>query len=187
MYILKNNKISTITYLLTLFILSCQNQQDSVRKNGQNEETLANQQEEKRVDSTETVSFQDAALDDLYRHYEALRDALIDSNPQEARIAALLLSEASTTSKTQPSLTQWSNAIIDSQQIYDQRTAFYEMSKILMDYIKTNGTHNGNLFIAHCPMAFDDKGAEWISTEKAIRNPYFGEEMLECGMIQDTL
>jgi Cu(I)/Ag(I) efflux system membrane fusion protein len=34
-------------------------------------------------------------------------------------------------------------------------------------------------------MAFDDTGAWWLSEEEEILNPYFGDEMLHCGMVQE--
>jgi hypothetical protein len=36
-------------------------------------------------------------------------------------------------------------------------------------------------------MAFDDKGAYWLSAESEIKNPYFGKKMLECGEVTDSL
>lgn len=32
-----------------------------------------------------------------------------------------------------------------------------------------------------CPMAFDNKGANWLQREDSVRNPYFGSAMLACG------
>lgn len=40
--------------------------------------------------------------------------------------------------------------------------------------------------IAFCPMAFDDKGAEWLQRGDEINNPYFGASMLRCGEFRDT-
>lgn len=34
----------------------------------------------------------------------------------------------------------------------------------------------------HCPMAFDDRGADWLAPDEIVRNPYFGDEMLACGV-----
>ena len=42
-------------------------------------------------------------------------------------------------------------------------------------------------YVQHCPMAFDNAGANWLSEESAIRNPYFGDAMLTCGSTIDTL
>ena len=36
-------------------------------------------------------------------------------------------------------------------------------------------------------MAFDNKGAYWLSEEKEIRNPYFGSKMLTCGETADSV
>jgi hypothetical protein len=36
-------------------------------------------------------------------------------------------------------------------------------------------------------MAFDNKGAHWLSNNPEIKNPYFGKKMLECGEVTDTL
>jgi Cu(I)/Ag(I) efflux system membrane fusion protein len=36
-------------------------------------------------------------------------------------------------------------------------------------------------------MAFDFDGAEWLSDSDQIRNPYFGDKMLTCGSVEDTI
>jgi len=37
------------------------------------------------------------------------------------------------------------------------------------------------------PMAFNDKGAHWISQNKEIQNPYFGDKMMKCGFTKEEL
>ncbi len=41
--------------------------------------------------------------------------------------------------------------------------------------------------VAHCPMAFDFDGADWLQTTETINNPYFGESMLRCGEIVERI
>jgi len=36
-------------------------------------------------------------------------------------------------------------------------------------------------------MALNDKGGYWLSNEKAIKNPYYGESMMACGEIKETI
>jgi Cu(I)/Ag(I) efflux system membrane fusion protein len=36
-------------------------------------------------------------------------------------------------------------------------------------------------------MAFDNKGAYWLSNTQEIYNPYFGEEMRFCGEVKEQL
>ena len=36
-------------------------------------------------------------------------------------------------------------------------------------------------------MANDNNGADWLSSEEEIRNPYFGDKMLTCGLVKTTI
>ncbi len=38
----------------------------------------------------------------------------------------------------------------------------------------------------HCPMAFDNRGADWLAPSQAVRNPYFGASMINCGSVEET-
>ncbi len=44
-----------------------------------------------------------------------------------------------------------------------------------------------SIYKAHCPMAFNNAGADWLQSDKTIANPYFGASMLGCGEITDQL
>ncbi|MDF1800110.1 MAG: hypothetical protein P1V81_13105, partial [Planctomycetota bacterium] len=43
------------------------------------------------------------------------------------------------------------------------------------------------VFRVHCPMAFDDRGADWLSGEPEVWNPYFGSAMQRCGEVTATV
>jgi hypothetical protein len=36
-------------------------------------------------------------------------------------------------------------------------------------------------------MAKDGKGAMWLSETKEIKNPYFGDKMMECGEVNEII
>jgi len=36
-------------------------------------------------------------------------------------------------------------------------------------------------------MADDNKGGYWLSTEKKIKNPYFGSKMIKCGKVKEII
>jgi Cu(I)/Ag(I) efflux system membrane fusion protein len=61
------------------------------------------------------------------------------------------------------------------------RTSFVLLSSEMISLAKTFRANSETLFIQHCPMANNDKGASWISTQNEVRNPYFGAKMLGCG------
>jgi Cu(I)/Ag(I) efflux system membrane fusion protein len=75
----------------------------------------------------------------------------------------------------------------NAKDVDKQRMWFSGFSKLLAESVKVYGLPSGSFFIQHCPMALDDKGADWLSKETKILNPYFGDKMLKCGTVQDSL
>jgi Cu(I)/Ag(I) efflux system membrane fusion protein len=70
----------------------------------------------------------------------------------------------------------------------DQRLEFINLSNALINAVRTYGTNNERpLFIQYCPMANEDQGANWISKDENIVNPYFGDMMLTCGSVEEVL
>jgi hypothetical protein len=43
------------------------------------------------------------------------------------------------------------------------------------------------VYYQFCPMAKGGKGANWLSKESAIKNPYYGAQMLTCGKVVETI
>jgi Cu(I)/Ag(I) efflux system membrane fusion protein len=43
------------------------------------------------------------------------------------------------------------------------------------------------LYRINCPMAFDNKGADWLQINKDTHNPYFGASMLKCGQVIEVI
>ena len=70
--------------------------------------------------------------------------------------------------------------------IEQQREAFYPLSQQLSMTLKVFSIQKP-VYQAFCPMAFDNKGATWLQKIEEIVNPYFGEMMLQCGEIQETI
>lgn len=68
-----------------------------------------------------------------------------------------------------------------------QRKQFDFLSQALIKTIKVFGIEQDTFYVQHCPMAFNDTGAEWISDVEEIRNPYFGDVMLKCGWVEEVL
>ena len=77
--------------------------------------------------------------------------------------------------------------IVNAGDIEDQRKQFDFLSEALIETITAFGIGDKKVYVQHCPMAFDNKGAEWLSYNEEIRNPYFGDKMMKCGITQDTL
>ena len=71
--------------------------------------------------------------------------------------------------------------------IAHQREHFIMLSKDIADLVKDFGNGGQTLYKDFCPMANDGKGAIWISEVKAIKNPYLGDKMPDCGLVKETI
>ena len=74
-----------------------------------------------------------------------------------------------------------------SEEIEEQRTQFRFLSDALVQSLRAFGVAGHDWYVQHCPMAFDNQGGDWLSAEKTILNPYFGDKMLTCGLVVDSL
>ncbi|WP_020537437.1 efflux RND transporter periplasmic adaptor subunit [Lewinella cohaerens] len=140
-------------------------------------------------------------LADVVSAYLLLKDALVASDvtsaetaAQEMRLAlnkvdmALLKGDAHLYWMEQlKALQAHSEKITTSTDLEVQRQQFDFLSQSLIQAVKVFGTYMDTLYVQHCPMAFDDNGADWLSAENKVLNPYFGEAMLRCGIIEETI
>lgn len=142
-----------------------------------------------------------AQLVELTSFYLSLKDALVSSdfalatkrgelfNSKNTKIDMLLLEgDAHNFWMIQnKALDSHSLELMSAKDIENQRDQFYYISQSLIKTIKVFGVNEGEFYIQHCPMANQDQGADWISQDLSIRNPYFGDAMLSCGQTQDTI
>ncbi len=76
--------------------------------------------------------------------------------------------------------------IADTKEIKQQRNNFITLSKDIYTLIKISN-YGTSVYYQFCPMANDGKGANWLSKENAIKNPYYGSMMLSCGKTVETI
>lgn len=78
-------------------------------------------------------------------------------------------------------LVQIVQKLAEARDINLARSAFALLSEEMLVLVKSFGVGASvQIYEAHCPMAFDNRGASWLQSEKAVRNPYFGAKMLKC-------
>lgn len=78
------------------------------------------------------------------------------------------------------------NILLEKDEVEAQREQFGFISQALINALTAFGV-DGTYYVQFCPMAFDNAGANWLSNEEQIRNPYFGEMMLKCGSVTNEL
>jgi len=173
-----------VTALMTVFFLASCNANNQQTQEMQNH---AQHQEENAEVSTGIPKTKNEVLNALYPHYLALQEALVGENIVKAKEASLLIEEGSKSLDGGESLNASASKILSVKTIEEQRELFSPLSDALIALIKSNGVSDGEFYIAHCPMASNNKGANWISPSKTIKNPYFGDKMLTCGSVEETL
>jgi|TARA_R110002020_G_scaffold396281_4_gene606500 Cu(I)/Ag(I) efflux system membrane fusion protein len=78
------------------------------------------------------------------------------------------------------------DAIANNIILENQRSHFVILNENILP-IAMNIENSINYYVQKCPMANNNKGAVWLSTEEEIKNPYYGDAMLTCGSVIDTI
>lgn len=139
-------------------------------------------------------------LSDVYTAYFDLKDALIGNDGVTASNKAKELFKAiekvpmdkmaaeqhSVWMKYMTKLSYDSEHIKGVTETEHQREHFNSLSKNMFEVMKVIKP-NYPVFYDHCPMYNDGKGGDWISKETAIKNPFYGSEMMSCGKTVETI
>jgi len=133
------------------------------------------------------ASFKDENLNTAYMHYLHLKDALVSSDVGEAKKAAGELQKSLASLSDGTKGAEETEKISASSDIKLQRASFSSLSNEMTALVKASKLASGSLYVEYCPMVNNNQGAFWLSNEKEIRNPYFGDMMLKCGSIKETL
>jgi len=141
-------------------------------------------------------------LNGVFTEYLVLKDAFVASD--EDKIEAAAKNTLTSLDKVDMSLlkgdahTKWMgqlkdiksnlNGIVQMNGIEMKRSHFSVVSKNLSSAVNKFGVESTQkIYVDYCPMASNNQGAIWLSADKEIRNPYFGDKMLKCGEIQQTI
>ena len=166
------------------------------------ETTKTNKKDHSKMNERIQVStiFQNQ-LEEVFNAYIKLKDELVKDNANNAIIASKEILEnlskvdmKQLTDKNahnhwmsiEKEIKASANSISNSSDIEVQRDHFKHLSSHLMSAVKLFGI-NKKVFVKFCPMADNNKGAYWLSTEKKVINPYYGEAMITCGDVKQVI
>ena len=129
--------------------------------------------------------------------YLKMKDAFVDSDAKGAsaftkatleEIQFISESELGKMEKLHVSkIRRMLSAIVENNDIENQRSHFVVLNQNLVPIVMNIDNIDPKVFIQKCPMANGNQGAFWISADKEISNPYYGETMMTCGEIKATL
>ncbi len=158
-------------------------------------------QKEKKSDNT-SMEFK-MQLGKVVNQYLTMKDAFFAGDEQAVEAAAkntldaldnvdmtLLKGDAHLKwMKLQKPIKDNLKGIISMKGIEMKRSHFSIVSDNLSEAIENFGIDSKiakTVYLEFCPMAFDNKGAFWLSDTKVIKNPYFGDKMPTCGEVKKT-
>ncbi len=131
-----------------------------------------------------TAEFKNDGVKQAFNQYLEVKDALVQTDAEAAAEAAKEL-QASLEANN-PEIASIAGNIAAEKDVNKQREIFSELTAA-MDPVLKQEISSGKIYKQFCPMAFEGKGDYWYSTSEEIRNPYFGDKMLKCGRVDETI
>jgi hypothetical protein len=133
------------------------------------------------------VKLVDTKAQTIYNDYISLKNSLVETKFDQAQLSA---SKLETSLKNYPGCENTAliaAKITTAKNIKDQRKEFTLLSSDVIAMFKHADVNGGSIYVQHCPMANNGNGGDWLSSDKKIQNPYYGDEMLECGAVLETI
>lgn len=138
------------------------------------------------------------ALAPVFEAYFQLKDALVASDAAKAKAAAQQLDAAvravdmgslaadvhTVWMEVMEPLANTATAISTAKDVEAQRKAFAELTEPMLALVRTRSGPTP-IYLDHCPMY--EGGSDWLSRNKAIRNPFYGAQMMTCGSVKETI
>ena len=136
----------------------------------------------------------------VFDNYFSIKDALVKSDGNTASAKAKDLNDAISSVKMEELSTEehsvfmqvMKDLVFDAEHIAEtkdvghQRDHFTTLSNNIYKLIKVSKQET-SVYYQYCPMFNDGKGANWLSKENVIKNPYYGSSMLSCGKTTETI
>ena len=124
--------------------------------------------------------------------YIDIKNALVQDNYEQAKQAAVkfrnALAETDVISGAQKAdLSESATQLAQAGDITVLREQFAALSRQLYQVVQANELTDKTLYWQHCPMAMNGQGANWLSLEEKVQNPFMGQKMPGCGSVQETV
>lgn len=163
-----------------------------------NEHANHNQSDMAQKNTTETQNV--PQLKAVFDNYFSVKDALVktDAGTSSAKAVELVKAikavemtklsneEHTVWMKVMKELTANAEKIAASKDVAKQRKIFALLSKNMYELVKVSKQETP-VYYQHCPMYNNGKGANWLSKENTVKNPYYGSKMLSCGKTVETI
>jgi Cu(I)/Ag(I) efflux system membrane fusion protein len=122
----------------------------------------------------------------LLPSYFALQTALANDDLSAAQAA---LRDMMSATGHQGNLPDLLHLMLEAEELDALRRPHFEtLSNAFAAAVRADpGAFDSPVHLMHCPMVYDDRGADWLQPDSTLRNPYFGAMMLRCGEVRGRI
>ncbi|UGU17373.1 DUF3347 domain-containing protein [Sinomicrobium kalidii] len=181
--------IATLALATMTGVYSCKQEKkkETIKTVERNHEDHSSHEKKTRHKETAgSITFKDDKINNAYGHYIHVKTALVNTDAKEAKNGAGMLIKALAEVENGEKATDFAKKIEAADDVEKQRQAFSGLSGEFAKMVDGQ-IASGTVYKQYCPMAFDFEGGYWLSSEEEIRNPYFGDKMLDCGEVKERL
>lgn len=180
-------KIVLLSFATILFVSCGENtKKEQNGKDGQPPIKTVSQEVEIHKPGEMTATFKDSSIAEVYKNYNAVKSALVNSDAEKTQTAAKKMVKSLETVEYSDAMKEAAKKIASVPDLETQREVFQYLTEEMTKLVEGNLT-SGELYYQFCPMAFDGKGGFWLANSKDIRNPYYGDAMLKCGEVRKVI
>lgn len=120
--------------------------------------------------------------------YYNVKDALVSGNASLAaskagELVKVLNSTDAKAITNRDGLLEHAGKIAESKELKSQREHFASLSTDMIALAKGSKLSTEPVYQMYCPM----KKSNWLSSDKTVKNPYYGSSMLTCGKVVETI
>lgn len=179
-----------LLFIITIVFAACANNEREETRSGtagEQDGVVTAKQKPVTAQTPKNVAIKEDGLNAVYGQYLNLNTALINGDAAAATIASNALEAGAVTMNDGKAIAAAASKITSASGIEAMRVQYASLSNEMIRLVRNTGVTNGAVYVDFCPMAMNNKGAYWLSNTAEIRNPYYGEEMLTCGEVKETV
>lgn len=151
------------------------------------------------MEETMTMEFPESfqsSFESALTYYLNLKDAMVEGDSEmtstNAQVTLDALKKFDITELGDMEKTHFERSIdileliANNDDLKSQRDYFVTFNDNIVAIAGSLVDFEDTFYVQRCPMANNNQGAVWISSEPEIRNPYYGDAMLKCGSVIAT-
>ncbi|PRX45687.1 DUF3347 domain-containing protein [Salegentibacter salegens] len=171
-----------VIFLITIALTSCVDNKGKQSVNINTPEEV--KKAEKETADIADQDFIDGMTGKIWHNYLEIKIAL--TNADAGQVQDMAQSMVASFSEERAEMKAMAQELSETEDLDKQRELFAAFTDKVGPMFE-DALSGGTIYKKFCPMAFNNKGAYWYADIEEINNPYFGDEMPNCGSVKKTI